>query len=141
MTRRKAVGAEVAGEAEQVGELHPLVTADAGNRGAAAHIFVSKALDHRVAEPAFIVEHIMGDTEPVGDRSGVVNVLSGAAGAGAPDRLAMVVELERDSDNFGAAARGECGHDRAVDAARHGDDDPRLAGRPLELEVRLDHRA
>ena len=84
-----------------------------------------------VAEAALIIEHIMGDAEPLGDRLGVVDVLAGAAGPRAPDRLAMIVELERHSDHLGAAARGERGHDRAVDAARHGDDDPGLlAGRP-----------
>ena len=61
--------------------------------------------------------------------------LAGAAGPRALDRLAMIVELERDSDHLGAASRGERGHDRAVDAARHGDDDPGLARGPVELEI------
>ena len=45
--------------------------------------------------------------------------------AAALDRLAMIVELERDADHFGAGPGGERGDDRAVDAAGHGDDDPR----------------
>ena len=73
----------------------------------------------------------MGDAEPVADGLGVVDVLAGAAAARALHRLAMIVELERDADHLGAGARGERGHDRAVDAARHGDDDTGIgAGRP-----------
>ncbi len=53
----------------------------------------------------------------------------------------MIVELERHPDHLGAAPRGERGHDRAVDAARHGDDDPGLARRPAELEIRVHQRA
>ena len=93
-----------------------------------------------LAEAALIVEDVMGDAEPVGDGAGVVDVLAGAAGPAAPDRLAMIVELEGDADHLGAAARRQRGHDRAVDAARHGDDDARLARRASKLEIRLDHR-
>ena len=66
MAGGEAVGAEIAGEAHQVGELHPLVAADAGDRRAPARIFVGEALDHALAEPALIIEHIMGDAQPIG---------------------------------------------------------------------------
>ena len=72
---------------------------------------------------------------PLGDGAGVVDVAAGAAGPGPPDRLAMVVELEGDPDHLGAGARGEGCDDRAVDPAGHGDDDARLGGRPVELEI------
>ena len=52
-------------------------------------------------------------------------------------RLAMIVELQRDPDHLGAGARGERGHDRAVDPARHGDDDPGLAERRAQGEIDL----
>ena len=48
---------------------------------------------------------------------------------GALHRLAMIVELQRDPDDFCASAGGERRHDRAVDAAGHGDDDPRFRAR------------
>ena len=140
MAGRQSVGAEVAGEREQVGELHALVAADAGDRRASPRIFVGEPLDDAGPEAALIVEHIMGDAEPVGDRRGVVDVLAGAAGAASADRFAMIVELEGHADHLGAAARRQRGHDRAVDAAGHGDDDPRPAGRAPELEIGLDHR-
>ena len=141
MAGGEAIGAELAGEAQQIGELHPLVARDAGDRRPPARIFVGEALDHALAEAALIVEHVMGDAEPVGDRLGVVNVLAGAAGLRAPGRLALVVELQGHADHLGAAPRGERGHDRAVDAARHGDDDPRALGGPAELEIRVHVRA
>ena len=56
------------------------------------------------------------------------------------DRFAMIVELERDADHLGAGARGQRGDDRAVDPARHGDDDPRSRGRAVKAEIDL-HRA
>ena len=91
MAGRQAVGPKVAGEGDQVGELHPLVAQAARHRRPAARIFVGKAVDDAAAEAAFIVEHVVGDAQPVGDGAGVVDVLAGAAGARAADRFAMVV--------------------------------------------------
>ena len=81
----------------------------------------------------------MRDPEPVGDRLGVVNVLPRAARARPLDRLAMIVELERDPDHLRAGARGERGRDRAVDPARHGDDDAGLTRRAAKLEIDRRH--
>ena len=82
-----------------------------------------------VAEAAFIVEHVMGDAEPVGDGLGIVDVLPRAAGARALGRFAMIVELERHPDHLRSSARSEGGDDRTVDAAGHGDDDPCIRAR------------
>jgi hypothetical protein len=141
MAGGEAVGAEIAGEAHQIGELHPLVAGYAGDGRPPLHIFVGEAIDHARTEAAFVIEDVMGDAELRGHRLGVVNVLAGAAGARALDRLAMIVELEGDPDHLGAGAGGERGHDRAVDPARHGDDDPGLVRRPAELEIRVHERA
>ena len=86
MAGRQAIGAELAREGDQVGELHALVAQRAGHGRPPARIFVGEAVDHAVAEAAFVIEHIMGDAEPVGDGLGVVNVLAGAAAS--PDRFA-----------------------------------------------------
>ena len=104
MAGREAVGAELAREGDEVDELHALVAACARHRRPPMRIFVDEAVDHALAEAAFVIEHIMGDPEPVGDHLGVVDVLAGAAGARAPHRLAMIVELERDADDLGAGA-------------------------------------
>ena len=131
MPGRQAVGAELAGESDQVDELHALVARGARHRRAPVRIFVDEAVDHAAPEAAFVIEDVMGDPEPVRDLRGVIDVLAGAAGARAAHRLAMVVELERHSDHLRPGARGERGRDRAVDAAGHGDDDSCLpAGRP-----------
>ena len=71
----------------------------------------------------------MRDPEPFGDRARVGNVLASTAAARAADRRAMIVKLERDADRLGAARRRQGGHDRAVDAARHGDDDAAACAR------------
>jgi len=143
MTGRNGVGAKFARERDEVGELDPLIARRARHRRSAARIFVGEGVDHLPAKAAFIIEHIMRDAETLGDLLGIVNVLPGAARTRPLHRRAMVIELERDADHFGAAALGKRGRDRAVDAARHGDDDSRRsaprARRPLKFEVQL-HR-
>lgn len=142
MAGGEAVGAELAGEAQEVGKLHPLVAGDAGDRRAPARIFVGEALDHALPEAALIVEDMMSDAQPRRHRLRVENVLAGATSARArAGDSAMVVELQRHPDRLRAAARGEGGHDRAVDAARHGDDDPGALQGPGELEIRVHRRA
>ena len=99
-------------------------------------IFVDELVDHAGAEAALVIQHVMGDAEPVGDQLRVVDVLARAAGTGPSYRFAMVVQLQRHADHLGAGARGERGRDRAVDAARHGDDDSRAPGR-FEAEIHI----
>ena len=77
----------------------------------------------------------MRDAEPIGDRARVADVAPRAAASRAADGGAMIVELERDADRLGAAARGERGHHRAVDAARHGDDDAAAGKIGAQLEI------
>ena len=80
MAGGQAVGAEIAGKGEQVGELHRLVARNAGDGSPAPRIFVGEALDDAVAEAGLVIEDVMGDSEPLGDGSRVVDVASGAAG-------------------------------------------------------------
>ena len=77
----------------------------------------------------------MGNAEPGRDVARVMNVLAGAAGALAVDRLAVVVELQGDADDVVALARHHRGDDRGIDAARHRHDDARLFGRLGEAEA------
>ena len=70
-------------------------------------IAVGETVDHRLAEAAFVIEHVMRNADALGDAPGVVDVLAGAAGALAMDRGAVVVELQRDADDvvaLGASA-------------------------------------
>ena len=110
MAGREAVRAELAREAQQVGELDPLVAAHARDRGTAREIVVGEAIDHARPERALIVEDIMRDAEPIGDGARVAYVAPGAAAARAPHRLAMIVELQRDPDRFGTRCMRQRGH-------------------------------
>ena len=63
-------------------------------------------LDHARPEAAFVIEHVMGDAQTVGDGLRVVDVLPGAAAAAALHRFTMIVKLQRDPDDLGAGLRG-----------------------------------
>ena len=128
MAGRENVGAEVLGRLEQVGELHLLIAGDAGNRRFARDIGAREGLDHLLAEPRLVIEHVMGNAEPRGDVARVVDVLAGAAGALAVRRRAVIVELHRDADDVVAVARQQRRDDARIDAARHRDDDARVLG-------------
>ena len=47
----------------------------------------------------------------------------------------MVIELQSDTDDLCASLRGERSRDRAVDAARHGNDDPGTARGAAKLKI------
>ncbi len=135
MASRKTIRSQLAREGDEVDELHPLVAARAGHGRSAMGIFVDEAVDDARAEPGFVVEDVVRDSEAVGDHLGVVNVLARAACARASHRFAMIIELERHADHLGAGARRERSRHRAVDAARHGDDDPGIARWAAELKI------
>jgi hypothetical protein len=76
----------------------------------------------------------MGKAHLLGHAAGVVDVAARAAGALLGQRRAVIVELQGDADHVIAFLGQHRGHDGTVDAARHGDDDPRLGGRFGEAE-------
>ena len=82
---------------------------------------------------------IMRDAEAVAHRARVADVAARAAAAGAADRLAMIVELERDADRLRARARGERRHDGRIDPARHGDNDALAREIGAQLEIGFGH--
>src|SRR5579864_704262 len=125
MAGGQRAGAQVARHRQQIAELHRLVAADARHRRRAGEIGIGEIVDHVGAEALFVIEHVMRDAERLGDTRRVVDVLAGAACALAAGGLAVVVELERDADDVATALDQQRGHGRAVDAARHGDDDAR----------------
>ena len=65
MAGRQAIGAEIARQREQVGELGPMLHWTHGIGVRPASIVVGEAVDHAVAERAFVVEDIMRDAQPV----------------------------------------------------------------------------
>ncbi len=112
MAGRQRVGPELAGEPEQILELHRAVALDAGDRRLAGEIALGEALDHGVAEAVLVVEDVMGNADLLGDAARVMDVLPGAAGPGAVDGGAMVIELQRHADDVIALALEQRRHDR-----------------------------
>jgi hypothetical protein len=67
--------------------------------------------------------------------AGVLNVLAGTAGALAANRLAVVVELERNADHVVALALQQgCDHG-GVDPSGHGDHHPRVGWPPPQIKA------
>src|SRR5439155_374579 len=100
MAGGKRLGAKLPGARNEIGELDGLVATDAGHRGCAVEIARDEVVDHRSAETRLEIEHIVGNAELGRDPAGIVNVLSSTAGPLAPDRLAIIIELERDADDI-----------------------------------------
>ena len=99
MAGRQNLRAEVARGFKQVAELDRLVALHARHRRLARHIAFGETVDDRLLEAAFVVEHVMGNADALGDGARVVDVAAGAAGALAVGRGAVVVELQRDADD------------------------------------------
>ena len=77
----------------------------------------------------------MGDLERLRHAAGVLDVLPGAARPLPADRLAMVVELERDADHVIAFGLEQGRDHRGIDPSRHGDDYARRARASGEVKA------
>jgi hypothetical protein len=53
----------------------------------------------------------------------VLNIIPGAASPLALCRSAVIIQLQSNADDLCPAGSGECGHDRAINPARHGNND------------------
>ena len=80
MPGRKAIRPQLARHGKQVGEFGPHIAADAGNRCAPGEIIIGELVHDVFAKPGFMVENIMGNAKPVGDRAGIADIITGAAG-------------------------------------------------------------
>src|SRR5258708_39754644 len=132
---RSPLGAEVAGSDQQIAKLDRLVAIDAGDRGFARHITVGETVDHCRLEAALIVENVVRDTDAAGNHAGVVDVLAGATGALSMRGGAMIVQLERNADYVVTFGLEERSRDGRIDAARHGDDNPRVCRPTFNIET------
>ena len=65
----------------------------------------------------------MRNIELGGDLAGIVNILAGTAAADPAGGGAVIIELHGDADDIIACDLQHGRNDRAIDAARHGDDD------------------
>ena len=135
MAGRQHLRAEFARGRQEIAELDRLVAIDARHRRLARDIARGKAVDDRLLEPALVIEDVVGNADPLGDCARVMDVLPGAAGALAVGRRAMVVELQRHSDDVVALGLEQRRRDRGIDAARHGDHDAGVARGAFEVEA------
>ena len=93
MAGREAIGAEFLRSAQEIRELYGLVAPDARDRRRAREIGIGEILHDLLAEAAFVIQHIVRDTDLVGHVAGVVNILARAAGALLLDGGAMIIKL------------------------------------------------
>src|SRR5260221_8756718 len=135
MSGRQHLGAELARGREQIAELDRLVALDARHRRLARHIALGEAVDHHFLEAALVVEHVVGNADPLRHRAGVIDILAGAAGTLAMGRRAMVVELQRDADDVVALGLEQRRRDPGIDATRHCDDHAGVLRRAFEIEA------
>ena len=93
MPGRERGGTEFARGCQKVAKLDRAVALDAWHRCLAQRVAVSEVVDHRLTETVLIVQHVMRNSDPLGDFAGIVDVLPGAAGALAMCGRAVIVKL------------------------------------------------
>ena len=135
VARRQHLRTELSRSREQFVKLDDAIALDARHRSFARDIALDKTLDHRLAEPFFVVEHIVRNADTVGHRTGIVNVLAGAAGALAVGGSAVIVELQRDPDDIVALSLQQGRGGRGIDAARHRDNDAGVLRSTFDVEA------
>ena len=129
MAGRERVRAEVLRRLHKIGEFDELVAGDAGHGSLAAGVARGEFVNHLLAKLALVIENEVRNAESRRDISRIVNVAPGAAGALAVRGFAVIIKLHRDAHDVIALLLQQSGDDARVDAARHGDDDARLARR------------
>ncbi len=135
MPGRQSLGTEFTRGRKQVAKLDRAIALDAGHRRFAEDVAFRKAFDHGLAKPAFIIQHVMRNADAGRDIARVVNILTGAAGTLAMGRGTMIVKLQGDANDVVAFCLQQRSRRRGIDAARHGDDDPRVFRTSLKVEA------
>src|SRR5215212_4941755 len=100
MAGRQYLGAQFARGGEKVAEFDRLIAVDAWNRSLARHVARCEAIDNRLLETAFVVEHVVRNTDALGNRTRIMNILPGTARALAVRCSAVVVELQRHANDI-----------------------------------------
>ena len=132
-------GAKFPRSRQKIHEFDPLVAANTGNGRGAGQIIVDKFIDHGGAKSVLIIQHIMGDAQTIGHLPGVMDVGAGATGAGPLDSLAMIVELQGNTDHFITGPLAQSRTYGGIHAAGHGDDNTRPIRHPVQAEALGDH--
>ena len=135
MPGRQNLGAQLMRGDQQVVEFDRHVAFHARDRRLAMNVALRKAVDDRLLEAAFVVEHVVRDADALGNASRVVDVLPCATRAFAMDRGAVVVKLQCHPDHVITLRLEQGGRHRGVDTARHGDDDTGVFRPAIKIEA------
>src|SRR5690606_31342658 len=131
--------AELPRRLQEIVELNRLITGNTRDRRFAGHVALRERIDHGLTEARFIIQHVMSDAEGLGDPPCIVDVLAGAAGAGAVGGSAMIVKLERNANDLVPFSRENPRDNGRVYAARHRDDDARVLRTSWKVKAVHDH--
>src|SRR5690606_30280451 len=109
---RQRIGTEIARGLQEIGEFYRLIARNAWDRRFAAYIGIRKRIDHGLAEARFVIEDVMRNAQTFRNAAGIFDVLSRAAGTGAVNRCAMVIELQRHANDIVTFTFENPGHNR-----------------------------
>src|ERR1035437_2286689 len=135
MAGRQHVGAQFARGDQQVVEFDRHVAFNAWHRRLAGDVALGEAVDHRFVEAALVVEHVMRNTDALGNAARIIDVLPRATRPFSMGGGAVVIELQRDADHVIALGLEQHGGHRGIDAAGHGDDDTGVLRAAIEIEA------
>ena len=91
-----------------------MVATNAGNGRFAPHVTVGKIINDLLAKTAFVIQCVMGKTDSVRHRLGVLDILTRAAGLGFLHSLPMIIQLQGDAHHVIALFMQQGRHNRAV---------------------------
>ena len=125
MAGRHEAGAEPLGARGERGELQIAVAVHARNRRAAVRVLPHEVRHDGLVELPLEIDDVVGDAQLAGDAAGIVQIVDRAAGAethlAIGVRSGVIVQLHREADDLVPLTSEQCGGDRRIDAAGHGD--------------------
>ena len=93
MASGQTIGAKIARCCQQISKFYRLVAPHTGDRRFAAQIAVGKILHHLILKAAFIIQHIMRDTETRRDAPRVMYINTRTTGTFGLHRHTMIIQL------------------------------------------------
>ena len=139
VTGRHAIGIQILGRFQQILELHPFVTADAGNGRGPAQIAIGEFVNHGVLEHVFIIQNVMREPHGFRDTPRIMDIDARTASPFARQCRTVVVKLQGDADDVIAFLGQHGGDHGTVDTARHRHNDAGV-GRCFGKAQRIERR-
>jgi hypothetical protein len=113
--------AEPLGNAEQLAELHPAVTAGTRAGRYPGKVRIDERLNDELGEQLAAIERVVRNTEPIGDPARIVEVVGGTAAAAHAAVVRIVPEVQCRTDHVVTGSnQARRGHGR-IDAPTHRD--------------------